>query len=487
MTGDRPWLAFDATKGANDGRLYLAYQSRAGVLDSKEKSATVSLDMTHSTDNGATWSLPRAYGVITGQRLAHSVPTMMAVLSDGTVVVSNWQNLKKRAVADEDAPAAAYPGATGPATCEIAVVLVEPDGWKRPKTVKAADKYCGESPTMRTADALAVDGGSKSFKDRIYIAWTDIRSGHGRILFTSSADKGTTWSAARVVDDVPPGLSHQPDNFMPTLAVNREGVVGLTWYDRRDSPDNIGYAPRFTASLDGGETWLPSVRIAEQTTRQRQGLEAGAVTAYVAEGEDGAGPLTLHLLHAAGPGVGDTAGLRADANGVFHAVWIDNRTGIDEIFTAAVTVAGTVVPHGSPDLAPLTDVTARVAVDLEDVAYDFRAQTVTAQATLRNKSKEPLRGRLLARVLFATSENGSLTIVNADNGVAGPGAVFDFTPRVPGGVLAPEKSSQPLTMTFQLKNVRFRPVDPKETWKGLLHPLADLAIQILGEPSEPKK
>lgn len=483
VTGDRPWLAFDSTKGPNRGWLYLAYQSRAGVLDSQEKSLTVSLDLTHSVDNGATWSLPRAYGVITARRLTHSIPTMMAPLSDGTLVISNWQNLKKRAVVDEDAPAASYPGMTGPATCEISVVLVDPDGWKRPKTVKAADKYCAESPTMRTTDALAVDDRSEAFKDRIYLAWTDLRTGHGRILFSYSADKGTTWSKARFVDDLGSGSgpAHSPDNFMPTLAVNKDGVVGLTWYDRRESPDNIGYVTRFSASLDGGETWLPSVRVAEQPTRFRQGLENGIVGGYVAaEGESG--PLTLHVSHIPSPVTGDTAGLKGDANGTFHALWIDNRAGIDEIYTAPITVTGTVLKHGSSDLASLSDVSGRLAVDLADVAYDPKTQTVTVQGSLRNKSKEPIRGRLAGRVLSVTAENGAATIVNSDNGAEGPGAIFDFTPLLPDGVLQPEKSTKPRTMQFRLTNMRIPKVDEKETWKSLHVPLVDIDLIFLGEP-----
>lgn len=480
VTGDRPWLAFDSTKGPNRGWLYLAYQSRAGVLDSQEKSATVSLDLTHSADNGATWSLPHAYGVITARRLTHSIPTMMAPLSDGTLVISNWQNLKKRAVVDEDAPAASYPGMTGPATCEIAVVLVDPDGWKRPKTVKAADKYCAESPTMRTTDALAVDDHSEAFKDRIYLAWTDVRTGHGRIMFSYSADKGATWSKARVADDLGPGLAHAPDNFMPTLAVNKDGVVGLTWNDRRESPDNIGYVTRFSASLDGGETWLPSVRVAEQPTRFRQGLENGIVGGYVAaEGETG--PLTLHVSHFPGPMTGDTAGLQGDANGVFHAVWIDNRTGIDEIQTAPITVSGSVLKHGSSDLAALADISGRLAVDLSDIAYDAKTSVVTVQGSLRNKSKEPIRGRVAARVLSVTAENSAAVILNSDNGVDGAGAIFDFTPLLTDGVLPPEKSSKPRTLQFRLTSVRIPKLDEKETWKSLHVPLLDIDLIFLGE------
>jgi hypothetical protein len=487
VTGDRPWLAFDATNGPNHGWLYLTYQSRAGVLDSQEKGLAVSLDLTHSADRGATWSLPKAYGVINAERLSHSLPTMMATLSDGTVVISNWQNLKKRAVADENGPAAPYPGMTGPPTCEISLVLVDPDGWKRPKTRKAADKYCAESPTNRTVDALAVDDRSASFKDRIYLAWTDIRSGHARILFSYSGDRGETWSKPRAVDDIPPGLAHPPDSFMPTLAVNGDGVVGLTWNDRRDVPDGIGYVTRFTASLDGGDTWLPSVRVSEQPARFRP--EGEGVAGWVAPG--GAGPLTFQVARVGFSGAGDTAGLRGDGDGVFHALWIDNRAGRGEIYTAAITVAGTVGKNGGGTLASLADVSGKVAVDLKDLAWDAKTQALTAEITLRNTSKETLRGRLVARLLSVSSEAGVAAVANADNGVAGAGATYDLTGLVPAGGLEPDKSTGPKTIRFQLKDVRAIPVDTDDPWKAMRAPLLDVEIQILGEappaPTQEKK
>ena len=39
---------------------------------------------------------------------------------------------------------------------------------------------------------------------------------------------------------------------------------------------------------------------------------------------------------------GDTAGLAADADGVFHALWIDSRTGVHQMWTATIAVRGVV-------------------------------------------------------------------------------------------------------------------------------------------------
>jgi hypothetical protein len=36
--------------------------------------------------------------------------------------------------------------------------------------------------------------------------------------------------------------------------------------------------------------------------------------------------------------LGDTARLAADSAGAFHPLWIDNRTGVKQVFTASVDI-----------------------------------------------------------------------------------------------------------------------------------------------------
>jgi hypothetical protein len=88
------------------------------------------------------------------------------------------------------------------------------------------------------------------------------------------------------------------------------------WYDRRESPNGMDYVARFAASLDGGETWTPSVRVAAAANASGQ-ARSGA--RFFQNG-------------------GDTAGLAAAADGRFHALWIDNRTGVEQAWTAPITV-----------------------------------------------------------------------------------------------------------------------------------------------------
>ena len=206
--------------------------------------------------------------------------------------------------------------ASAPATANaVLYALASHDGGE---TLDPAGKIEGVYYDWRlpqlSLPALAVDRSRGQFRGQLYAVWPDARQDHRtRILLSSSRDHGRTWTSPVVIDDDGAGRSAngRVNNFMPAIAVNGGGVVGVSWYDRRDAPDNLGYCVRFAASLDGGKTWLPSVRV--------------STAAHVDDGDSRKNS-------------GDTAGLAADADGVFHPVWIDNRTGIPQVWTATVKV-----------------------------------------------------------------------------------------------------------------------------------------------------
>lgn len=477
-SGDRPWLLFDTTSGPARGRLYVAYQSRVRPLDA-EQGGPASVDLAVSRDGGATWDQPRAYGAVTEPTTLHSIPNGLAQLSDGTLLVSNWQNLRRSA--PDTTEAASWPPTNRP-TCKITLTIIPAGGAGKtqPKSVKVADKWCAESQTTRVADSLAVDSRSAAFTDRIYIAWADIKSGNARIMTTYSADRGATWSRPRVVDDVPRTTQHAPDNFMATLAVNADGVVGLTWNDRRDSPDNIGYHVRFAASLDGGETWTPSARVSETPARYLEG-ERPLVRGFAGAADGQPGPITIGVTGRGGFTGGDTAGLAAAADGAFHAVWTDNRTGTDQLYTAPIRVEGVVSKHGSAALAALNDVTPHIALELSELIFDEGSRTITMDAIVRNPSSKTLTGRLVGRVVGMSSALGDPVILNADNGAPGVGATFDFT--MPSGGLAPKAALTPRRIQVRLDNLTTAPKTGEDLMKILAPQYLSLGLQLLGTVS----
>jgi len=216
--------------------------------------------------------------------------------------------------------------------------------------VRIADWYnTPNSSYLSSMPQLAVDRSARfgarlrsrlrsRLRDRLYAVWPDTRSGRSEIYLSWSADGGVTWSAPRVVnDDVARKDAPGPDHLQPAIAVNRDGAVGVSWYDRRDDAEDRGWRARFSASLDGGVTFLPSVLLSEAAYVPAKTVPQ-SVNEVLEKFPKNGGPSTRRPRWNFAFTGGDTAGISAGADGVFHTFWTDNRTGVMQVFTSAVTV-----------------------------------------------------------------------------------------------------------------------------------------------------
>ncbi len=98
--------------------------------------------------------------------------------------------------------------------------------------------------------AMAVDGKSDRFAGNIYVTWSGNRNGNPDILFVRSTDGGDSWTEpVRVNDD-----STYRDQYNPWIAVDSDGNVFITWWDRRRTK-NREYEIWGVASYDGGVTF----------------------------------------------------------------------------------------------------------------------------------------------------------------------------------------------------------------------------------------
>lgn len=312
----------------------------------------------------------------------------------------------------------------------------------------------GHRLTSGVLPVLAVDGSQGPFKDRLYAVWLDSRLSRRQVMISRSSDRGKTWSPPLVVNDDAPHRDGRdgPHNALPTVAVNPYGVVGVMWYDRRDSPDNLAYRPRFAASMDGAETFLPSVAISEASSSI-----------------DRSGPLRLTVLDQGQPnhgklafsiGVymrqfsgGDTSGLSASADGLFHPLWIDNRTGVMQVWTTTVSVAGDVSRTDSEEFPLLADITDRIALDLRRVVYDPSKHLVAVDASIENMSKDIIRGPIKLHLLSLSSLLGPISVLNSDNHIEGAGTVWDFTEQLENGMLKAGARSRPRRLEFRIAKI----------------------------------
>jgi hypothetical protein len=167
---------------------------------------------------------------------------------------------------------------------------------------------------------LAYDISTGPHRGRLHLVYTDApdtTSNDLNIFTRYSDDDGATWSNAhRVNTDT--GTNSQ---FFSKIALDpTTGFIAVAWYDCRNSAANNRVELWGTASLDGGVTFLPEVKISAGST---SGVGMGG-----------------------GNELGDYIGLDF-YGGVFHPCWADdsNSTGDNpdgttnlDFYTAAVTV-----------------------------------------------------------------------------------------------------------------------------------------------------
>jgi hypothetical protein len=301
---DRPFLVVDCTGGEFRDRLYCT----CSLESAKQRQLGVYV----STDGGKALAFnpPHALPVEPVQFGPGIFPGPPVVASDGALVIP-YQRMFGRTDAKKGV---LY-------FSSIRVRRSQNGG----KSFLPEQTVCAREADTRpavTIPMLAVDPGSNAYRDRLYLTWYEATPQGLSVMVSMSKDKGESWS-----DPVAPSeearagaeaVNKTHKGVLPAIAANKAGVVAVSWYDTRGSrPGKPACDVRLRASLDGGETWQPSVRVTDVAS-------------------------TFELKNAGSVqnALGDTAGLAADARGDFHPVWIDNRTGVRQVFTATIRVKG---------------------------------------------------------------------------------------------------------------------------------------------------
>jgi len=106
---------------------------------------------------------------------------------------------------------------------------------------------------------VVVDKSGGAYDGHLYLVWTANGLAQKKtegldIYYSRSTDGGKIWSEASVLNDNEGSESHQ---FYPSIAVNDKGVLVVSWYDRRDDPNNLNTMYYMTYSEDGGDTFIP--------------------------------------------------------------------------------------------------------------------------------------------------------------------------------------------------------------------------------------
>ena len=459
---DHEMLAVDHTKGRFAGRLYLS------ALYGRE----YKLGLFRSEDDGRTWVGPVQF--TDGGGFGVNVQKII-VFSDGEVLVS-WVDFPIVPAQDSTWKESSY------------WTAVSKDGgitFSAPrKAVSLGPRYKRENPDIRLSSdpSFAVDL-SDLHRDRLYMVWSNFGESGPRTTLAWSDDRGATWSAPKQINPSSPSATKE---FQPRIAVNHEGTVGISYSDTR-GVEGRGWHEWFTASIDGGATFLPPVRVSNEPSLT-QGSGNDRLEPNVFRGTGERAGITLALISGASrwSNGGDYLGMTVDSTGAFHPLWSDARTGVFQLWTAKIRVERPPLPRKphpldrffptpaptplvAPRQAPI-DVTKRVEL-VFDPTVQRDSGVVELRIRLKNISTDSIFGPVRMEVkgfggpLDTDAVQRAPTIVNATRGGSGVGAVFDMSALLgTDQALAPGGHSSAVLVRLRLKDPRRTPSIDLQVW-----------------------
>jgi hypothetical protein len=303
---DKAAIAADTwPKSAYQGSLYDVWSNLACT----PTTCDIRIMVSRSTDRGATWSNAVTISAPRNADTNDAQSPFPVVAPNGTIYVF-WMDYlfhtgplnilfakSRDGGSTWSAPAAVASGLPSPG-----LILIR-NGDQNYGTKSFIGILANSDPTA----AISADG-------TIFVAWTDVTAGtchdigdfyvpctNTDVRMSVSGDGGRTWSAPRKVSDD----TGATDQFFPWMAAHPNGLVSLSWADKRLDPANVNYDVFYTNTWNGS-TFLPNVRVTTATS-----LSGNQQTP-----------------------IQDYFGLAASADGVFP-VWADDRAGQVDIYVAA--------------------------------------------------------------------------------------------------------------------------------------------------------
>jgi hypothetical protein len=255
---DKPWMTADP----NDPRkLYVSYTDFdfSGTSTACPNDFRMAIEVVTSIDGGNTWGAPVSVDQECGAAFV-SVSGSNMVVSPGGQLNIAWEFIPLLTPDNEIHFASSSDHGTTFSSPTAITTAVVPDG----------DGFLLQGGFRDNEfPQIAVDRSSTPSRGTIYVVWSDGRDNvvpdvfnltgtyaYPDILISKSADSGVTFTSPSTISPTPASFQGVGrDQFFPGVAVDKDGEVGVCYYDRREDPGNTVIDRFCSVSHNGGSSW----------------------------------------------------------------------------------------------------------------------------------------------------------------------------------------------------------------------------------------
>ena len=181
--------------------------------------------------------------------------------------------------------------------------------------------------------AIAID-----LSDAIHIVWEDDTPGNTEIYYKGSADGGSTWSAAKRITWTP------SKSYGPAITTDSSDAIHVVWSDLTPGNMEIYYK----GSADGGSTWSASKRLTWTSGTSSSPVIAkdsgdiihvawsdytpGNPEIYYKSSPDGGSTWSATTRITWTSGISHSTAIAIDSSDAIHVVWANDTPGNYEIY-----------------------------------------------------------------------------------------------------------------------------------------------------------
>jgi hypothetical protein len=297
---DKDWLEVDTNRQSPYvNALYIAATQLTTAFN-----ANTETSVSHSNDGGQTWTTVAVDSVQVNPNIDEM--TDLAIGDDGTVYVT-WLRCTE--------VSGTYCAGTK-ATYEMSRSSDGGNTWSAAQAILTTNLappikgvICGYGclPNTRTSvtnvPVIAIDNSPGPHHGNLYVVYYNWTGGYMQVLVATSTDGGNTWTRTPVAS-----ASDTHDQFFPWINVNSAGVIGVSWLDRRNDPNNVNYEAFAAFSTNGGKSFGRNFDLSAKPSN----------------------PLNGFL----GYFIGDYSGNAWAGTKRFYVTYTDTSTGVDQDFIA---------------------------------------------------------------------------------------------------------------------------------------------------------